>query len=449
VRVTGARRNQDFRSSRPFAGDGRAESQKGFDVKRGRRDARYSGSVRARPAPLAVVAIVAAVIGGISVLGVAKAAGWLSTENKKTVIVQTPRVAAAATAKSAASPSAKPLVGNGFDPRRIYTSRSPGVVTIYAIYGSDSATAQQAQGSGFVVSPTGYILTNSHVITNAGEGDSRVSAADRLFVEFQDRDRLPAKVVGWDIYDDVGLIKVDPAGHGLDPVPLGDSARVNVGEPVAAIGSPFGNVNSLSVGVVSATERSISSLTSRYSLVDAIQTDAPINHGNSGGPLFDARGRVIGINAQIRSDSGSAEGVGFAVPIDSARRSMTQLIATGRVSYAYVGIETEDLIPTIAKRLGYPVSHGAVITQVNPHTPGADAGLRAGTDREELLGSQFVRGGDVIVAIDGHPVGSAEDVVRVVTEQLSPGQSVPVTFIRAGRRHRVTVNLAERPANPG
>ena len=144
---------------------------------------------------------------------------------------------------------------------------------------------------------------------------------------------------------------------------------MKVGQPVAAIGSPFGNVNSLSVGVVSATERSIDSLTSQYSLVDAIQTDAAINHGNSGGPLFDARGRVIGINAQIRSDSGAAEGVGFAVPIDSARRSMTQLIAAGRVSYAYVGIETEDLIPSIATQLHYPVMHGAVVTRVNPHSP--------------------------------------------------------------------------------
>jgi S1-C subfamily serine protease len=232
-------------------------------------------------------------------------------------------------------------------------------------------------------------------------------------------------------------------------VPLGDSAQVKVGQPVAAIGSPFGNVNSLSVGVVSATERSIDSLTSRYSLVDAIQTDAPINHGNSGGPLFDAGGRVIGINAQIRSDSGSAEGVGFSVPIDSARRSMTQLIATGRVSYAYVGIETEDLIPTIAKRLGYPVSHGAVVTRVRPHTPGAEAGLQAGTDKRELLGSSFISGGDVIVSIAGRPVRSAEDVVRVVTERLSPGQSVPVAFIRGGRKHRVTVTLQERPANPG
>jgi len=402
--------------------------------------------VRERPV---LLAIVAAVIGGISVLVVGKAAGWLNTGTKKTVVVQTPAVAqAVATPRAALAPSAKPLNGSSFDPSRIYTTRSPGVVTIYAVYGN-SLSGQEAQGSGFVVSPKGYILTNSHVITNAGEATGKATAANKLFGEFQDRDRIPAKVVGWDIYDDVGVIKVNPADHHLDAVPLGDSAQVKVGQPVAAIGSPFGNVNSLSVGVVSATERSIDSLTSQYSLIDAIQTDAAINHGNSGGPLFDARGRVIGINAQIRSDSGSAEGVGFAVPIDSARRSMTQLIAAGRVSYAYVGIKTEDLIPTIAKRLHYPVSHGAVVTKVNPNSPGAQAGLRAGTDEQELLGSPFISGGDVIVAIGNHPVGSAEDVVRVVTEQLSPGQAVPVTFIRGGRRHQVTVKLAERPANPG
>lgn len=405
--------------------------------------------MRQRPAPLAIVAILAAVIGGISVLVVGKTAGWLSSGTKKTVIVQTPPAAQpVATPKAPISGNARPLAGNGFDPSRIYRQRSAGVVTIYAISGVGDL-AQEAQGSGFVVSPKGYILTNSHVITNAGEGDGKVSAADKLFVEFQDRDRVPAKVVGWDIYDDVGLIRVNPADHRLDPVPLGDSALVKVGQPVAAIGSPFGNVNSLSVGVISATERSIDSLTSRYSLVDAIQTDTPINHGNSGGPLFDAQGRVIGINAQIRSDSGGAEGVGFAVPIDSARRSMTQLIASRRVSYAYVGIETEDLIPTIAKRLHYPVSYGAVVTTVQPNSPGADAGLRAGKDSRRLLGAPFVSGGDVIVSIAGRPVRSAEDVVRVVTEQLSPGQSIPVMFIRAGRKHRVTVRLAERPANPG
>jgi 2-alkenal reductase len=405
--------------------------------------------MRARSAPIGVVAVVSALIGGALVLVVARAAGWVGTSEKKTVVVRAPGVAQAVADEIPVPASARPLTGNGFDPSRIYRDRTAGVVTIYAITGSDSLSAQEAQGSGFVVSKKGYVLTNSHVITNAGEGADAVKAADKLVVRFQDGDRVQAKVVGWDIYDDVGLLKIDPADHPLSPVPLGVSARVRVGEPVAAIGSPFGNVNSLSVGVVSATARSIASLTSRYSLVDAIQTDAPINHGNSGGPLFDARGRVIGINAQIRSDSGNAEGVGFAVPVDSARRSMAQLIAAGRVSYAYIGIETEDLIPAVAKRLGYSVPHGAIVTDVRNGSPGAAAGLRAATSKQEVLGDAFWRGGDVIVSIAHRPVASAEDVVRIVTEQLSPGQSVPLTYVRGNARRTVTVKLAERPANPG
>ncbi len=403
----------------------------------------------ARNGSVAAVAVVAALIGGGAVLAIGKAAGWLGTTEKKTVVVQAPDVAQPISTQKPIPARDRPLTGNGFDPSRIYRDRTAGVVTIYAITGADTLSAQEAQGSGFVVSPKGYILTNSHVITNAGEGANKVKAADKLIVQFADRDRVPAKVVGWDIYDDVGLIKVNPSDHALSPVPLGVSARARVGEPVAAIGSPFGNVNSLSVGVVSATERSIASLTSRYSLVDAIQTDAPINHGNSGGPLFDARGRVIGINAQIRSDSGNAEGVGFAVPIDSARRSMAQLIAAGRVSYAYIGIETEDLVPSVAERLGYAVRNGAIVTNVQNGSPGSAAGLRAATDKQEVLGDAFWKGGDVIVSIDHRPVASAEDVVRIVTEQLSPGQSVPLTYVRGNSRHTVTIKLAERPANPG
>ena len=399
---------------------------------------------------VAILSIVAAVIGGVSALAVGKATGWLNTDAKRSIIVQTPAVAQAISSPPAAASAAqaRPLLGNGFSPARIYQARSAGVVTIDAIYGPSGLNALETQGSGFVVSAKGYILTDAHVITTAGAGAGRAAAAQQLFVEFQDGDRVPAKVVGWDIYDDVGLVKVDPGAHRLAPVPLGESAQVKVGEPVAAIGSPFGNVNSLTVGVVSATRRSIDSLTSHYSLVDAIQTDAPINHGNSGGPLFDARGRVIGINAQIRSDTGAAAGVGFAVPIDSAKRSMLQLIAAGRVSYAYIGIVTEDLIPSVAKQLGYPVSHGAVITTVHPRSPGAAAGLRAGSDTVGVLGTQFKRGGDVIVSIAGHPVGSAADLVRLVTEDLSPGESVPVTFLRGNQRHQVTVKLGERPANP-
>jgi S1-C subfamily serine protease len=379
-------------------------------------------------------------------LALGKATGWVGGKKTVTVFRASPVLPATnPTAPAAVEPAAKPLTGNGFDPQRIFARRAAGVVTIYAQYGSD--TSSQVQGSGFVVSRNGYILTNSHVITNAGEGAS-VHGADSVYVEFQDFDRTSAKIVGWDIFDDVGLLKVDPGAHGLMPVPLGNSAAVSVGEPVAAIGSPFGNENSLGVGVVSAIHRPIDSLTSNYVLVDAIQTDAPINHGNSGGPLFDARGRVIGINAQIDSSTGTARGVGFAVPINSARRSMEQLIASGSVSYAFVGVTTEDLTPAYARRFGYAVRHGAVIVKVQGGSPAAAAGLRGGSRREFFLGTDFVKGGDVIVAIDGHPVRASEDVVRIVTDALSPGQVVRVTVVRDGRRQQIPVRLSQRPIEP-
>ena len=178
-------------------------------------------------------------------------------------------------------------------------------MTLYADLGADG----QSQGSGFVVDAKGTILTNAHVVTNVAEGSGgSVKGAEKLYVEFRDGDRVPATIIGWDLFSDVAAVRVDPSGHALAPVPLGHSSTVVVGTPVAAIGSPFGEQSSLSVGVVSATDRTIDSLTSGYSVADAIQIDAPINRGNSGGPLFDARGRVIGINAQIRSDERQRRG---------------------------------------------------------------------------------------------------------------------------------------------
>jgi S1-C subfamily serine protease len=396
-----------------------------------------------RTAPFAAVAVACALLGGVAALGVGKLTGWTSSSKNTTVFRASPIDTSVAKALPAAvGPVAKPLAGNGFSPSSIYAHRSPGVVTIVASFGTDAESAQRAQGSGFVVSPEGYILTSSHVITNAGDG-SVAKAADSVYVEFQDHDRAAAHIVGWDVFDDVGLIRVDPAAHSLAPVPLGNSASVVVGEPVAAIGSPFGNENSLSVGVVSATRRSVSSLTSQFDLVDAIQTDAPINHGNSGGPLFDARGRVIGINAQIRSTSGVAEGVGFAVPIDAAKRSMEQLIANGSVSYAFVGVETTDLTPALARRLGYAVPRGAVVTNVSPNGPAAAAGLRAGDETASVFGVDFPRNGDVIVAIDGRPVSGSEDIARIVTS-LSPGQLARFTVERGHARIELRVRLSAR-----
>jgi S1-C subfamily serine protease len=379
---------------------------------------------------LGVVSIGCAVLGGAVVLLVGWAAGWFNGERSTVVVREAPP------AQAAFAP-VRPAVTGVFDPARVYAERSAGVVTLYTVFGSGN-TASASQGSGFVVSGDGLILTNSHVITTAGTGGAAVKPADDIFVEFQDRDRVQAKVVGWDVFDDVGVLRVDPKAHSLTPLPLGNSGRVVVGEPVA----------SLAVGVVSATQRSIESLTSQYNLVDAIQVDAPINHGNSGGPLFDARGRVIGINAQIRSDSGNAEGVGFAVPINAARRSMAQLLATGKVSYAYMGVTSEDLTPGIARRFRYPARYGAVITSVRPDSPAARAGLRGGSDEREYNGSAFTFGGDVIVAIGDRPVRSAADVVRAVTERLRPGQTVNVTIVRGGMRLTVPVTLADRPTDP-
>ncbi|HXV56575.1 MAG TPA: trypsin-like peptidase domain-containing protein, partial [Gaiellaceae bacterium] len=239
----------------------------------------------------------------------------------------------------------------------------------------------------------------------------------------------------------------DPEEKELRPVPLGDSAEVTVGEPVAAIGSPFGQESSLSVGVVSATERSIGSLTSSYNLVDAIQTDAPINRGNSGGPMFNARGEVIGINAQIRSESGTAEGVGFAVPINAAERSMEQLIQSGRVRYAWLGVTTQTITPGMAVELGFP-REGAAVQEVVSDSPAARAGLRGGTAERDYAGISVSTGGDLIVAIDGRRVESAEDVVRAVTQRLLPGQSAELTVVRGGEELTLTVVLGERPATP-
>jgi S1-C subfamily serine protease len=265
-------------------------------------------------------------------------------------------------------------------------------------------------------------------------------------VEFKDGDRAEAQIVGWDVFNDVGVIRVDPKDHALAPVPLGDSSTVVVGTPVAAIGSPFGEQTSLSVGVVSATGRSIDSLITAYAVADAIQIDAPINRGNSGGPLFDARGRVIGINAQIRSSSGTAEGVGFAIPINTAKRALEQLQRTGRVAYAYIGVTTDDVTPRLARRLGFRSERGALIREVEPDTPASRAGLRAGTRQVSLNGVDLTVGGDVIVRIGDRPVRSAADVARIIASELRPGQTVRVVVLRGGKnRLGIDVTLGERP----
>jgi S1-C subfamily serine protease len=378
--------------------------------------------------------VVAAALGAGAALLVASATGLVDST--------TTVVAPGATPSTAAPPLPRGSSRGPFDPAALYAARAKGVVTIYANLGLDGG----AQGSGFVVDDGGVILTNAHVITNAAEARTNVQGARAVYVEFSDGERVSAEVVGWDLFSDVGVIRVSPDDHPLVTVPLGDSSQVVVGEPVAAIGSPFGKQTSLSVGVVSATGRSIDSLTPGFSVASAIQTDAPINSGNSGGPLFDADGRVIGINAQIESTTGRAEGVGFAIPIDIARRSLRQLVATGRVRYAYIGIRTQDVTPGIADAFGLDADRGALVVSVEAGTPADAAGLRGGSRTEAYNGLDVTLGGDVIVAIAGQTVSSSDDVSRIVSTQLTPGRVVPFTVVRSGTRKTVQVTPRDRVA---
>lgn len=398
------------------------------------------------PVRVALLGLICAALGAGAALGVGHATGLLA--GSTTVVVR--ETSAGSTTGSAAVAQvtvAPPAIGSGgFVPARIFADRSPGVVTVFTYTGS-----QGAQGSGFVVSADGTILTNAHVITNAGEASAGaiVKPAARVYVEFSDHDRIPATVVGWDVFDDVGVIRVSPSAHALQVLPLGRSAGVVVGEPVAAIGSPLGNEDSLAVGIVSAVGRSIAALTTpHFQLIDAIQIDAPIAHGSSGGPLLDASGRVIGINAQIRSDAGGPSGIGFAVPIDAARRSLRDLVAGRKVGYAYAGVQTEDLTPSLARHLGLKVSRGALVSRVTPGGPAAAAGMHGGTAEAQFQGLTVATGGDVVVAVNGLPVTNGDELVRIVTNMLRPGRTAVFSVVRAGRTLPIAVRLGSRPADP-
>jgi S1-C subfamily serine protease len=330
----------------------------------------------------------------------------------------------------------------GFDPGTIYKRLAPGVVTVIAQSGASSDRA--GLGSGFVLDGQGYIATNAHVV----RGDPpKLDRASNVYVKFADGNRVLAKVVGDDLNADVALLKVNPAGLTLTPLRLGSSNDLRVGAPVAAIGSPFGESQSLSVGVISATGRDIESLTA-FKIGNAIQTDAAINHGNSGGPLLDARGEVIGINSQIESTGGGGEGVGFAVPVGTVSRSLDELRAKGHVDYAYLGVTTQELYPQLAQRLGYDSEHGALVASVEPGGPAADAGIEAGKGKVEFQGQKGIpEGGDAIVAVDGRRITQSADLPNLISAK-GPGDSVRLTVLRGRKRRVVTVKLEPRPNRP-
>ncbi len=340
-----------------------------------------------------------------------------------------------------------------FDASAIYSREAPGVVTVVSVFGNGKIDAHSdaGLGSGFVLSSDGQIATNAHVVTN-GSG-THLTRAKQVFVQFGDGNRVPARILGTDPDADVALIAVDPTGLTLRPLPLGTSQGIVVGAPVAAIGSPFGEPQSLSVGVISATNRSIESLNlgstgdggGAFAISGALQTDAAINHGNSGGPLVDADGSVIGINAQIQSTGGGGEGVGFAIPVDAVKRSIAQLRAHGSVSYSWLGVSTVAVFPQLSRQFGLPVEHGALVETVTSGGPAANAGLKAGTRKDVAFQvSRYTLGGDVITALNGTPIRNEDDLALAI-EPLTPGTRVTLELWRDGTRRSVVVTLGRRP----
>jgi S1-C subfamily serine protease len=324
-----------------------------------------------------------------------------------------------------------------FDAAAVYREASPGVITIRSIFDEGAA-----EGSGFVLDADGRIVTNAHVVTN-GAGEDR-KEAKAVYVEFPDRNVVAAEIVGFDPFADVALLEVEPDGFDLHPLELGDDSELAVGQPVAAIGSPFGEQQSLSVGVISATDRSVGSLT-QFQIEGAIQTDASINPGNSGGPLLDAGARVIGINQQIETNSGANDGVGFAVPISTVKHSLAQLERKGSAEYAYIGVSVQALYPQLAEKLGLDADHGGLIGEVVPDGPADEAGLQGGDEKLRFQGVPYETGGDTILAVDGHEVFEPDDLARYISA-FQPGDQVTVDVLRDdGERERVEVTLGERP----
>ena len=377
-----------------------------------------------------------AMLGGLVVglLGwFAIAVGWVDANDKDGSISQPPLT----------RPAADTSAANGSTVNDIYRKDSDGVAFVQAqktqrVQSPFGLFPQQQQatatGSGFVVDTDGHILTNNHV----------VSGADKITVKIGDGDTLDAKLVGADPSSDVALLQVETDSSNLHPLTLGDSSKIQVGDPVVAIGNPFGLDRTVTSGIVSALQREISA-PNGFSISDVIQTDAPINPGNSGGPLIDANGDVVGINSQIETGGGQGSvGIGFAVPINTASDVVKQLETTGKVKRAFLGVSGADVTPDLAKALNLPSDHGALVQQAYAGSPAARAGLHGGDTQATVGGQQVLLGGDIIVKVDGKDIESMDQVVQAVND-AQPGDELKLTVIRDGKQQDISVTLGERP----
>jgi S1-C subfamily serine protease len=338
----------------------------------------------------------------------------------------------------------------GLSPSQLYSRMSGGVVMVRATFKSQgdwnpwggAAPDLQSLGTGFVASKDGDILTNAHVVL-----DDQGQTASDVTVVFNtpggEGDEFAADLVGVDGDSDVAVLRVDPEKAPILPLSLGDSDKVVVGEPVVAIGNPLGYDFSITSGIVSAVERSIKAPTGAI-IPNAIQTDAAINPGNSGGPLINASGEVIGINEQIASRSGGNEGLGFAVPINTAVRVMQQLKENGEVAYAWLGIGGKSLTPDVAETFDIGAERGVLVETVAAGGPADKAGIRGGDEEMTVQEMQWVVGGDVIVKVDDSPIESFDDLIAFLSDK-KPGDEVTVEVSRDGKPKSFEVTLGERP----
>jgi S1-C subfamily serine protease len=306
-------------------------------------------------------------------------------------------------------------------------------------FGFPELQSREALGSGFVIDKAGHVLTNFHVVENARQ----------ITVSFSNRDRVNATVVGLDPSTDVAVLKVDVKSRALTPLPLGDSDTVRVGDPVVAIGNPFGLERSVTAGIVSALQRQLAAPNSS-SIDQVIQTDAAINSGNSGGPLLNSRGDVIGVNTAIATGSDIERGnvgIGFAVPINTVKNVAAQLIEHGKVERAHLGVEVQPIDERLAELLRLPVDRGLIVQSVEGGSPAQQAGLRAGETPVVLAGESYVLGGDIIVSVGDSAVSTIEELRKAVTA-FKPGDEVDVVIYRDGDRKTVKVKLGQQPTSP-